>query len=295
MAGQCSRRFLSTSAGRGIVRSMSTDPPSAPVSDRLTLGALYREMRNGLGDRGDCRVTVEFQQRSSMAPVVDGRRTQPGTFTKRVLTAEVDFTDLDMARCTMTLSGASGRPHARFVVQRDGDLYAYTLDGEAWGKFLAAPEIFDLRKFEEELGLIPVTDVTVEQALEARRLREALDIDLDPSAFDRLLRVFNADRDKEGEDDLDLGAFSVTIAGGEDLSLLYWWSLTGFEREPRPSGAGADTYACKVTCSVTIRLSALSHVEASAIRYDAAVTDVGSLDEVWAVARRHAGPPPVGD
>ena len=273
---------------------MPSDGPAASASGRLTLGALYREMRNGLGDHGDCRVTVEFQQRSSTAPVQDGRRTQPGTFSKRVLTAEVDFSDLALQRCSMTLGGASGRTHARFTVQADGDGFAYSVDGMRWGKFLAAPEIFDLKKFEEELGHIVVTDVTVEQAMEARRLREALDIDLDAEAFDRLLRVFNADREREG-DDLDLGAFSVTIAGGEDLSLLYWWSLTGFEHEQRASGKGVDTFACKITCSVSIRLSGLSRVERSVIEHDATLPAVGSLDEVWSIARRHAGPPPTGD
>jgi len=41
------------------------------AEQRLTLGALYREMRAGLGDAGRVRVTLEFQQRT-IAVAADG-------------------------------------------------------------------------------------------------------------------------------------------------------------------------------------------------------------------------------
>jgi hypothetical protein len=253
------------------------------ASPSLTLGSLFHGMRNGLGDRGPVRVTIAFQQRTSTTPVIEGRRARSSVADERVLGADLDYDDRVMQRAVLSLGVVAPRPPATISVQRYGHGYVYSLDGEAWGRFAARPQIFDLAAFEEELGQVPVRDATIDQAVGARTLDEALDVDIDAAAFQRLLRIFSADNDRDA-DDLALAAFSVTIAGGDDVSMLYWWSLTGYQQVEEPDG-GRRPYASKITCSATIRLAPLAAVERRKVKLEKALPEVAHVDDVWQLMR----------
>ena len=146
--------------------SLATGPRMS--SDlRLTLGALYREMRAGLGDAGRVRVTVEFLQRT-IAVAGEAATAEPASL---VLETLLEYEDRVLDRAQVALRG-SGGPPLRFMVARHGDGYAYSLDGGArWGRVAAHPRIFSLEEFERELAEIPVEDATYD-VLDAVRAGE---------------------------------------------------------------------------------------------------------------------------
>lgn len=134
---------------------------------QLTLGALYREMRAGLGDTGRVRVTVEFLQRT-IAVAGEAETAEPASL---VLETLLEYEDRVLDRAQIALRG-SGGPPLRFMVARHGDAYAYSLDGGVrWGRVAAHPRIFSLEEFERELAEIPVEDATYD-VLDAVRAGE---------------------------------------------------------------------------------------------------------------------------
>jgi hypothetical protein len=262
----------------------------------LTLGALYREMRAGIGDAGRVRVTLEFQQRT-LPPVAASVPAEPAIL---VLETLVEYDDRVLDRAQVALYG-SGAPK-RFMVARDSDTYAYSLDrGERWGRLIARPRIFDLEEFESELAQISVEDATfdvlpgAEAAGETApgeapgggaappvedRAVDALDVSLDQGAFLRLLRIFSADVD-DAEDAPLLNAFSVSVEAADDVALHYWWSLS--------DNLSAAEMPLRVRCNVSIRVAALGEVEPAAVALEPTLPQVSDLDAVWALLRR--GPP----
>lgn len=263
------------------------------AEQRLTLGALYREMRAGLGDAGRVRVTLEFQQRT-VAVAEDGA-TEPAYL---VLETLLEYEDRVLDRAQVGLLGSG--PPKRFMVARHGDGYAYTLDGGArWGRLDTHPRIFSLEDFEAELGEIAVEDATFdvltgvrigegppgaepppdgEMTVVPERFVDALDVSLDRNAFLRLLRVFSADADDTLDDAPLLDAFSVSLEAAEDVSLQYWWSLSD-------TGFAAAGIPVRVRCSVSIRVAALGAAELAPVSLDQDLPDVADLDGVWAILR----------
>src|SRR5579859_7842378 len=156
--------------------------------ERLTLGALYRELRQGLGDSGRVRVGIDFQQRTSMVPVVGGLRMPSRSDRTRRLTADLDYVDQMMHRAEVTLHQTPPEPAANFVVRHHRQGYVYSLDGERWERFTARPRVFDLAEFEAELARVTVNDVMIDQAILAGGPRQALDIDVERFGFERMLR-----------------------------------------------------------------------------------------------------------
>jgi hypothetical protein len=262
----------------------------------LTLGALYREMRAGLGDAGRVRVTVEFQQRT-IAMTGEDDAVEPASL---ILETLLEYEDRVLHRAQVALHG-SGSPR-RFTVARHGDAYAYSLDGgERWGRLVAHPRIFNLEEFESELAQIMVEDATFEVRNGARagdrpggaepwpgegpmaapeRFVDALDVSLDRNAFLRLLLVFSADVNDVADAPL-LNAFSVSMEAADDVSLHYWWSLNDTLAVPA-------VVPVKVRCSVSIRIAAIGEVELAAVSLDDALPDVADLDGVWGVLRTGA-------
>jgi hypothetical protein len=262
---------------------------------RLTLGALFRQMRAGLGDAGRVRVTVEFQQRT-----IVGAGEGPAEPARLVLETLLEYEDRVLDRAQVALRGSGGRSR-RFMVARHGDAYAYSLDGgERWGRVAAHPRMFSLEEFERELGEIPVEDATYDvlnavqgagapppsppsvqsepsgggiRATLPERFVDALDVSLDRGAFLRLLHIFAADIDDERDAPL-LNAFSVSMEAADDVALHYWWSLSD------TALAAADA-PVKVRCGVSIRVAALGGAQPAAVRLDAALPDVADLDGVW--------------
>ncbi len=267
-----------------------------PVSSdqRLTLGALYSEMRDGLGDAGRVRVTVEFQERTLAAAAAEQSGDEPASL---MLETFVEYEDRVLDRAQVALHGAG--PAQRFQVARHGADYAYSLDGgERWGRLVAHPRIFDLEEFEAELGQIVVEDATYDVLDGSSDLRgpagatpvagagyapapdrfvDALDVSMDREAFQGLLRIFAADVDDD-RDAPALNAFSVSLQAADDVWLQYWWSLSD-------SLAEAGDIPLKIRCSVSIRVAALAAVETGAVRLDQAMPDVADLDGVWAILR----------
>jgi hypothetical protein len=280
-----------------------TAGPAVSSDQRLSLGALYREMRAGLGDAGRVRVTVEFQERTLAAAAGEQGAAEPVSL---VLETFVEYEDRVLDRAQVALNGPG--PPKRFLVARHGSAYAYSLDGgERWGRLVAHPRIFDLEEFEAELGQIVVEDATYDvldgsRDLQGRagsepvagtgaapapeRFVDALDVSMEREAFLRLLRVFSADVDDD-PDAPALNAFSVSLQAAGDVSLQYWWSLSDSVSE-------ADVVPRKVRCSVSIRVAALGAVEAGAVRLDQPLPDVADLDEVWAILR-HGAPDAAGE
>ena len=270
----------------------------------LTLGALYREMRAGLGDAGRVRVTLEFQQRT-IAVAADGAA-EPAYI---VLETVLEYDDRVLDRAQVGLLGSG--PPMRFMVARNGDGYAYTLDGGSrWGRLDTHPRIFSLEDFEAELGEITVEDATFDVLTGVRieevapvseplpdadpagvpeRFVDALDVSLDRAAFLRLLRVFSADAGEDLEEAPLLDAFSVSLEAAEDVSLQYWWSLS-------ETGFAAAGIPVRVRCSVSIRVAALSDAESTSVSLDEGLPDVADLDGVWGILRRApaAGEPEPG-
>jgi len=261
---------------------------------RLTLGALYREMRAGLGDAGRVRVTVEFQQRT-IAVAGDGETAEPASL---VLETLLEYEDRVLDRAQVALRG-SGGPPLRFMVARHGDAYAYSLDGGVrWGRVAAHPRIFSLEEFERELAEIPVEDATYDVLNAVRagepppgsepapgggppplpeRFVDALDVSLDRGAFLRLLHVFAADVDDDPDAPL-LNAFSVSVEAADDVALHYWWSLSD------TVVATADI-PVRVRCSVSIRVAALGDEQPTAVSLDPSLPDAADLDGVWGLLR----------
>jgi hypothetical protein len=274
--------------------------PAVSSDQHLSLGALYREMRAGLGDAGRVRVTVEFQERTLAAAAGEQGAAEPVSL---VLETFVEYEDRVLDRAQVALNGPG--PPKRFLVARHGSAYAYSLDGgERWGRLVAHPRIFDLEEFEAELGQIVVEDATYDvldgsrdlqgpagsepvagtgdaPALEPERFVDALDVSMEREAFLRLLRVFSADVDDD-PDAPALNAFSVSLQAADDVSLQYWWSLSDSLSE-------ADDVPLKIRCSVSIRVAALGTEETDAVRLDQALPDVADLDGLWAILR-HGGP-----
>ncbi len=264
---------------------------------RLTLGALYSEMRAGLGDAGRVRVTVEFQERT-LAAAGGPSAGEPASL---ILETFVEYDDRVLDRAQVALHGAG--PAQRFLVARHGSAYAYSLDGGArWGRLVAHPRIFDLEEFEAELGQIRVEDATYDvldgssdlqgpagsgavpgagYAPAPDRFVDALDVSMDRESFLGLLRIFSADVDDD-RDAPALNAFSVSLQAADDVWLRYWWSLSDSLSESEDS-------PLKIRCSVSIRVAALGAVEAGAVHLDQALPDVADLDGVWAILRH--GPP----
>jgi hypothetical protein len=275
--------------------------PAVSSDQHLSLGALYREMRAGLGDAGRVRVTVEFQERTVAAPAGEQGAGEPVS-----LETFVEYEDRVLDRAQVALNGPD--PPKRFLVARHGSAYAYSLDGgERWGRLAAHPRIFDLEEFEAELGQIVVEDATYDVLDGSRDLQgpagswavpgagygpaperfvDALDVSMDREAFLRLLRIFSADVDDD-PDAPALNAFSVSMQAADDVSLQYWWSLSDTVSE-------AGDIPLKIPCGVSIRVATLGAVEAGAVRLDQALPDVADLDGVWAILR-HGAPDAPGD
>jgi len=265
-------------------------PPPGPESppEQLTLGAVYHAMRAGLGDAGLVRVTVEFQERTTSVRAFQTPAGIPSLVASLVLGARLDYADQGLQRAEITLKGSG--PAQRVLVQRQGKLYAYSLDGKKWGRFTSRPRIFELLEFEAEIGNIAVHDVTIDQSVKTQSLEQALDVDLDREAFARLLRVFSADvGDEPG--DLSLGAFSVSLEAADDVQLLYWWALTG--RGVAPASAEEGPHALRITCSDSIRLAPGDAQELHKVRWDRGLPEVANIDEVWSLLRdRDRAPQP---
>ncbi|MGO8687112.1 MAG: hypothetical protein ACLQT7_08010 [Candidatus Dormibacteria bacterium] len=260
---------------------------------RLTLGALYHEMRAGIGDTGRVRVAVEFQQRN-LALGDGGTAVEPASL---VLETLVEYEERALDRAQVALYGSG--PPKRFMVARLGDGYAYSLDrGERWGPLAGHPRIFDLGEFEAQLGQIAVQDATIdvvdgseadrpasaegplgEPAVIAERCVDALDVSLDRDAFLRLLHVFSADVDDDAEAPL-LHAYSVSLEAADDVALHYWWSLH--------DEVSAPALPLKVRCAVSIRVTALGEAEPASVRIDPALPVLADLDGVWAAVHRGA-------
>lgn len=250
------------------------------TTGRLTLGALHRRMRAGLGDAGLFRAVIEFEQREASTPAgEEAAAASP----RRRLTAELDHRDRVLQRGVIRLADPTGASSGMELhLQRGaGGTYLYSVGGsDRWGRFLQPPRIFDLDDFEARIDEVAVNDVTIDQAIEKRRLHQAIDVDVDREAFEALLRVFSADRDEP--EDLHLAAFSVSLSGDTEVELLYWWTLAGVE----PAEEGGTPVGQKISCSTVIRLEPLQRIERGGVTVDGDLPDVTHIDEVWALARR---------
>jgi hypothetical protein len=261
---------------------------------RLTLGALYHEMRAGVGDGGRFRVVVEFQQLSHRTGGVDAA----GAPASLVLETLVEYAEGVLDRAQVALHGSG--PPQRIMMARHGDAYAYSLDrGERWGPLAAHPHLFDLEEFEGQLEQISVLDATIDaldgsesdgegvgvgpgdggRAMAAEQRVDALDVSLDRAGFLRLLQIFSADVDA-GAETPRLHAYSVSLEAAADVALHYWWSLLDDLSAPPP--------ASMIRCAVSIRVAALAEAAPSDVRMDPALPTLSDLDSVWAAAHRGA-------
>lgn len=264
----------------------------------LTLGALYHHLRNGIGDSGSSRVVVLFEQRSSIVPIAaPGSRTDAASrlFVKRSFEADMEFTDGHLVRGRLQSLGATDRPQADILVVSDRGQWWYTFDQRKFGRMAGPPRLFDMRGFEEQLEEITIDDVTLEEGAAANgRTIHALDVDLEGDAFGVLLSLFGADADRE-DDELDMSAFSLSLTAIDDVTVDYWWSLSGQEFGP-PENDGdpsSGIFSARIACHVSIRLEPLPDPSPLPIIDTVELPDATHIDDVWALTRSH--PPRAGN
>ena len=261
----------------------------AASTKSLTLGDLHRSLRGELGENAPCRVILVFEQRSTLAPRAPDGEVSPGLFTKRAFKAEIDFDPAGLRRADLQSTGMTTTPHAHVAFVHDEDAYFYSIDGVHFGHYETVPDLFDLRDFEKVLDVVSVNDVTIDRgrAADGTSLSE-LDVDLDVRAFRRLLRAFGSDPGA-APDDLELNSYNLHLAAGGDVTVDYWWQLAGDENIENEQGA-LETFSCRVTCHVTLRLVALTAIPSTAVPLDDSLPTLNTVDDVWAAARYAQGP-----
>jgi hypothetical protein len=252
------------------------------ASPRLSLGALYREMRAGLGDAGRSRMTVTFRQQTR-----GGLASDPGGGGGATLTlhALIDHRDGELDGAEVNLVGSSSTRSISLRRHRDG--FAYSIDGgQRWGRFADPPRIFSLAAFQSELDQVVVEDVTFEPALSPRI--DTLDVSLGRAAFARLLRIFSADLEEDPEA-LALSAFSVSLEAAEEVALDYWWSLSALAGPSAAPSSGAPAGpVLRVACSVSIRVAPAEGSALAEVVPDQDLPELGHVDDVWGLLRREA-------
>jgi hypothetical protein len=268
---------------------------------RLSLGALFRQMRAGLGDAGGARVTLEFRQHTAEASADAGLAASAGLH----LRALVDDAEGELQRAEVNLEASAALDRHLEFRHNGGAGYAYSIDGgRGWGRFLGTPRIFHLGDFEAALDEVAVDDVIVEAVPQERWWdgdsaqasagapaavqvlpAQVLEVTMDRAAFGRLLHIFAADIDDEPAN-LTLAGFSVSITAAEDVSLLCWWSLRGVDQVPAAIPELGDPTALQITCSVALSVAPLEPPACAEAVVDDSLPLVGRVDEVWELLRR---------
>lgn len=246
-----------------------------------SLGAVFHDLRAGLGDRGGVRVNLEYRFESTTAGL--GLRSPPQLFVRRALRAELDSDDGVLTRAHIVSTGMSPRPLAELTVVRHGRRYLYSPDGGDFGLLVDAPRLFDIHAFESRLCRIPV--VTVDRGADVDPDGSAVTVAgivLDDDAFRAAIRLFGDDPQDQGET-LEATGRSMLIRAGADVGLHYRWTTSREERTAGPAGE-RQRFLARQSSRVSVRLR--RHHGALPEPPRPVLPELGSIEDLWERARQ---------
>lgn len=249
----------------------------------LTLGAVYHHLRNGLGDDGASRVSIDFE-RTSTTSSGTSEANGGGLHVRRGFRAQLDYRGDDLCRAELASMGMSPRPLANVSIVLENERYLYSVDGSRFGFLVDTPVLFDVMSFESRLDVVAIRDATIGQSRAADgTTRHRLSVDVDPQAFRRLLEMFDADIESSRED-LDPG-YLVVIEAGREVTVRYSWSLTATELVVGATGL-PEQYTSRSRCGLTVGVEPLGELGGDPVLIDPTMPTLGGVDDIWVLARR---------
>lgn len=246
-----------------------------------SLGAVFHDLRAGLGDRGGVRVNLEFRFESTTAGL--GLRSDPQLFVRRALRAELDSDDGGLTRAHIVSTGMSPRPLAELTVVRHRQHYLYSPDGADFGLLVDTPRLFDIHAFESRLCRIPVGSIDRDADVDPDGSAVTVaGITLDDDAFRAAIRLFGDDPEDQGET-LEATGRSMIIRAGADVGLHYRWTTSREERAAGPAG-DRERFLARQSTRVSVRLRRLH--SALLEPPTPVLPELGSIEDLWERARR---------
>jgi hypothetical protein len=247
---------------------------AATIQPKMTLGALYRCLLDRLDTRLGMRVSIHFEERTSIVA-------EPARIEQRTFDADLAVRDEQVVEATLSAGATGAETLVVRVAEVDGGS-RYSIAGEGFGVLLVRPDLFDLAAFGTKLESVPVNDAVIDHETPDGSGRIVVDAEIDTDAFARLLHVFGGGQSENPE--LPLLSHSAVLSAAADVTLDYWWSLLGLDEvEGRP--ARHNVVVCHVHASFAPLTDA--GTGATPLDPDPDVPILEDLDAVWERARQH--------
>jgi hypothetical protein len=258
---------------------------AATIQPKMTLGALYRCLLDRLDTRFGLRVSIHFEERTSVVAEHAVAGTEPDRIEQRTFDADLAVRDGRVVGATLT-AGATSAETLVIRVGESGGASRYSIAGEGYGELRVRPEVFDLGEFGAKLDEVTVNDAVIDQETPDGSGRIVVDAEIDGDAFARLLRVFGGGESENPE--LPLLSHSAVLSAASDVTLDYWWSLLGLDEvEGRPARHNV------VVCHVHAAFAPLTGDDAAVgpVTIDPGLPILEDLDAVWERARLQRAAP----
>src|SRR5580704_13121250 len=162
---------------------------AATTHPKITLGALYRCLLDRLDTSLGLRVGIHFEERTSMVVEAAVPGAEPARIEQRTFDADLVVSDGQVIRATLT-TGATGAERLVIRVAQSDGTSRYSIAGAGFGDLRAAPDLFDLGAFSEQLDGVQVDDAVIAPETPGGSDRIVIDAEIDGDAFGRLLRAF---------------------------------------------------------------------------------------------------------
>ena len=151
---------------------------AASVAPKLTLGALHHCLLDRLDTSLGMRVTIHFEERTSMVTEHAPPGTQPSAIQQRTFDADVLVRQGVVLHATLTAGAVNAATLAIRVADADG-ASLYSIDGERYGTLGTRPALFDPREFASRLDGVAVDDAVIDQETPDGSGRIVVDADID--------------------------------------------------------------------------------------------------------------------
>jgi hypothetical protein len=264
--------------GHAVPQGRSVATAAAP---KLTLGGLHRSLLAQLDARVGLRVTIHFEERTSIPAEHAASGRQADHLEQRTFDADLVVRDGVVVFALLTASAVGAATlSVRVAEVAGGSRYAVGAGG--FGVLHTRPHLFDLDDFELRLDAVPVGDAVVDLETPDGSGRTVLDAAIDTESFAHLLSVFGGNEAANPE--FPLLSHSVTLSADSDVTLDYWWSLLGLD-EVEGNPARHSVVVCHVQASVA-SMSADRDAQRP-VDPDPALPPLDDLDAVWELARQH--------
>src|SRR5919206_4092814 len=132
------------------------------ASGRISLGTIYRHLRDGRGTDGAVRAIIDFDRSSTSSAGAAGYDRTGRLDVRRGFHAQLDYKDEDLFRAELVSRGMSERALAKLWLILESDRYVYSVDGEHYGMLIDTPVLFDVISFQSRLDRIPISAITVD-------------------------------------------------------------------------------------------------------------------------------------